>query len=158
MNVAIRSLLFTVVLGAMLGPLAVSAQPVSDTVQSILHTQHALRDRIDQRGGEYSRYSDAALDTIRKEQDRVFAILGNKSSLDQLNYGEKMDLSNALDAIKATLADNADSRLICHPERQTGSNLIKRVCLTAGERQALYDATQHTLRDSEKIPTTATNR
>lgn len=156
MNIAVRTTLFATILGALLGPLAAGAQPVADTVQSILQSQHTLRDRIDQRGGEYSRYSETALDHIRRQQDRVFFILGGKASLDDLNYGQKMDLSNALDDIKATLAENADNRLICHPERQTGSNLIKRVCLTAAERQALYDATQHTLRDSERIPSTAT--
>lgn len=123
-----------------------SANDVADTtVPEILHTQHALREKLDNPTGEYSRFDADALSRMRQAQDKVFHMLDGVTSLDQLNANQKTELSNALSDIKATLLSNADSRLICHRERKTGTNLVQRVCETAAERDANAEESQRSL-------------
>lgn len=110
------------------------------TPAQILQTQHALRDSIDKPNGEYSHFSNEAISHIKQAQDTVFRMLDGVSSIDQLNLEQRTNLSNALDQIRALLANNEGSRLICHRERRTGSNLIERRCQTMDEREASANA------------------
>jgi hypothetical protein len=107
-----------------------------ETVASILATQHGLRDRLERRSGEYSRFDDNAIRKMERAQDRVFEMLSGVDSLDQLNPTQRVDLSNALDEVKAVLLANENQRMICHMERRTGSNMITRRCETAEQREA----------------------
>ncbi|NUS39630.1 MAG: hypothetical protein HOQ02_11495 [Lysobacter sp.] len=112
----------------------------AQTPAQILQTQHALRDQLDKPDGEYSHFSKDAVARIRQEQDAVFHMLDGVGSLDQLNREQQTHLSNALDHIRALLAGSEGSRLVCHRERRTGSNMIERRCQTMDEREASADA------------------
>lgn len=113
------------------------------TVSEILTIQKDLRSKLDNPTGEYSRFSEHDIATMKHAQDDVFRMLSGVDSLDQLNLDQKTKLSNSLDEIKATLASNRDNRLICYRERRTGTNLVEKRCETAGEREARSrDATE----------------
>lgn len=113
-----------------------ATQQAPETVASILATQHGLRDRLEKHSGEYSRFDDNAVHKMERAQDRIFEMLAGVNSLDQLNAGQRVDLSNALDEVKAVLLANENQRTICHMERRTGSNMITRRCETVEQREA----------------------
>lgn len=127
-------------------PSANAPQSVAD----ILQVQHALRDKLEARSGEYSKFDDSSVHRMEAAQDQVFHMLTGVSSLSQLSDDQKITLSNALDQVKATLLANEDNRLICHRERKTGTNLSTRVCKTVAQRnfdaeQSNYDIYHHGL-------------
>jgi hypothetical protein len=105
------------------------------TVPQILQMQHALRAKLDQPTGEYSRFDATAISEMKAAQDRVFHMLDGVTSLDQLNEGQKVELSNALDEIKAKLLANDGDRVICHIERKTGTHLSERRCESVASRE-----------------------
>jgi hypothetical protein len=106
------------------------------TVPEILQMQHALRTKLEARSGEYSRFDEASIRKMEAAQDVIFQMLSGVSSLDQLNARQRVDLSNQLDQVKATLLAQEDNRLVCTIERKTGTNLTSRVCQTVAQREA----------------------
>jgi len=115
---------------------AATAPQAPETVASILATQHGLRERLEKHTGEYARFDDNAIRKMQRAQDRIFQMLSGVSSLEQLNPAQRVDLSNALDEVKAVLLANENQRMICHLERRTGSNMITRRCETVEQREA----------------------
>ena len=143
---SLRTLAVALLLAAC-GPALASTDGADDTVPEILQTQHALRTKLDQPGGDASRYSSEDLSRMRRAQDKVFRMLDGVASLDELNAAQRTDLSNALDEIKATLAHASDERLVCHRERRTGTNLVEKRCETVAQREARTRETQEQLRE-----------
>ena len=133
--------------------LALAAGPVfagddaDDTVPEILQTQQALRAKLDQPGGEYARLSQSNVSRIHRAQDKVFRMLNGVESLDQLNRGQRTELSNALDDIKAALAGDAGTRMVCHRERRTGTNLVEKRCESVADREARARESQQQMQD-----------
>jgi hypothetical protein len=123
-----------------------SSQQAPETVADIL-AQHGLRERLERRSGEYAHFDDAAVRKMEQAQDRVFAMLSGVNSLDQLNPTQKVELSNALDEVKAVLTDNENNRLVCHIERKIGSNMMQRRCETVADREAHARASAQEMRD-----------
>jgi hypothetical protein len=143
----LKTLAIAVLLAFAAGPAFAADDGVDDTVPEILNTQHMLRTKLDQPSGEYSRFSQSDLSRMRRAQDKVFRMLDGVSSLDELNVGQRTELSNALDEIKATLASNSDSRLICRRERRIGTNLVEKRCETMAEREARARDSQQQMQD-----------
>jgi hypothetical protein len=119
------------------------------TAPQILQMQHALRAKLETPSGEYSRFSESDIRKMEAAQDRIFHILDGKTSIDQLNEGQKTDLSNALDQVKATLLANEDNRVICKIERKTGTNLTSRRCETVAQRKANSDEARRMMEHNE---------
>ncbi len=107
----------------------------SQSVQEILQVQHALRDKLGAPHGEYSGLKQDAVGQVESAQDKIFGMLQGVTSLDQLNEGQKTQLFNAQEVIRATMLANAGDRKICHHERKTGSNMIQVRCETASQRE-----------------------
>ena len=131
-----KTLLSTLLLSAALfvTPAAIAAD-ARQTPQEILTFQHELRAKLDAPTGEYKRYTSQQLETMKRAQDRVFAMLDGVESLDALNQAQRIELSNKLDEIKATLLAREDSRMICRLERRIGSNMMERRCETVASRE-----------------------
>lgn len=141
MGVMRRLSYFSVVVGALLAfglGAAMAGQQTDqpETVSGILKMQHELRARLEKPSGEYSRFDATAIRKMEAAQDDVFSMLDGVQSLDQLNAEKKTRLSNSLDEIKAVLLANEGSRMICHRERKTGTNLVERRCETMANREA----------------------
>ncbi len=117
------------------------ASNAPQTVAEILQVQHALRDKLEARSGEYSKFDDSAVHRMEAAQDQVFHMLTGVDSISQLTTDQKIELSNALDQVKATLLAHEDNRMICHSERKTGTNLSSRVCETVAQRKANAEET-----------------
>jgi hypothetical protein len=112
------------------------------TVPEILQMQHQIRTKLESRTGEYSRFDASQILKMETAQDTVFRLLDGVTSLDQLNETQRIEVSNALDQVKATLLANEGSRVICHMERKTGTNLTTRQCRTVAGRQADQEEAQ----------------
>lgn len=125
-----------VLLASMAGTCLANGDEPATTVPQILQMQHALRAKLESPSGEYSRFSESDIRKMESAQDQVFHILDGKTSVDQLNEGQKTELSNALDQVKATLLANENNRVICKIERKTGTNLTSRRCETVAQREA----------------------
>ena len=80
-------------------------------------------------------------------QDRVFRLLDGVTSVDQLNAQQKVDLSNSLDEVKATLLAEDGNRVICHVEQKTGTHLTQRRCETVSSRQKNVDESRKFMMD-----------
>ena len=106
------------------------------TVSEILQFQHALRGKLDQPNGEYSRFDEGQIARMKHAQDNVFRMLSGVNSLNDLSENEKIEVSNSLDQVKAILLANEGNRLICYRERKTGTNLLTKRCETYAEREA----------------------
>ena len=128
---------------------AASSAQGPETVAGILATQRELRAHLDKRDGEYARYSDESVRKMERAQDQVFTMLTGVDSLDQLNEGDRIKLSNALDQVKAVLLAKEDSRLVCHLERKIGSNMMQRRCETVAQRQANADEARRQMDHNE---------
>jgi hypothetical protein len=125
-----------VLLASMAGTCLATGDQGATTVPEILQMQHALRAKLETPSGEYSRFSEGDIRKMEAAQDNVFRILNGVTSIDQLNEGQKTDLSNSLDQVKATLLANENSRVVCKIERKTGTNLTSRRCETIAQREA----------------------
>ncbi len=130
------SILCGVLLASVGGACLATGNDGATTVPEILQMQHALRAKLDNPKGEYSRFDTAAIRTMEGAQDTVFHMLDGVTSISQLNPGQRVELSNALDQVKATLLAQEGSRMICHIERKTGSNMAQRHCETVAQREA----------------------
>ena len=108
----------------------------TQSVQEILRVQHALRDKLSSSHSELSGLNRDAVSQMEHAQDQIFRMLEGVTSLDQLNAGQKVELFNALEQIKATMLANDGDRKICHHERKIGSNMIQLRCETVSERAA----------------------
>jgi hypothetical protein len=113
--------------------LAADVAPAT-TVPEILQMQHALRAKLESPKGEYSRFDNDAIRKMELAQDQIFQMLNGVTSLDQLSEVQKVDLSNALDQVKATLLSQEGNRMICHVEPKLGSHLTERRCETVAQR------------------------
>jgi len=125
-----------VLLASMAGTCLAEGDLGATTVPEILQMQHALRSKLETPTGEYSRFSESDIRKMEAAQDHVFHLLDGVTSIDQLNEGQKTDLSNSLDQVKATLLANENNRVICKIERKTGTNLTSRRCETVAQREA----------------------
>ncbi|WP_159016829.1 hypothetical protein [Cognatiluteimonas profundi] len=125
-----------VLLAGFAGACLASGDQGATTVPEILQMQHALRTKLESPTGEYSRFDEASVRKMEAAQDQVFHMLSGVTSLDQLSEQQKVDLSNALDQVKATLLAQEDKRVICHIERKIGTNLTSRRCETVAQREA----------------------
>ena len=144
---SLKPLAFAALLAVCAAPVWAQDDGVDDTVPEILHTQHALRTKLDNPTGEYSRFSPNDLATMRHAQDKIFLMLDGVTSLDQLKPDQKIELSNQLDQVKATLTNNEGNRLICYRERRIGTNLLEKRCETVDEREARAHDSQQQMQD-----------
>jgi len=151
---SLKHVAFAALLALCAAPAFAADDGVDDTAPEILQTQHALRAKLDNPTGEYAHFSSGDLSKMRTAQDEVFHVLDGVTSLDQLNAQQKMELSNALDEIKATLAGNESQRLICHRERKIGTNIVEKRCETAAERELRARESEKDMMDMSRSPQT----
>jgi len=141
------ALAFGVSLALSAGAACAQAPEQPQTVSGILQFQHALRDKIDKANGEYSRFDEGQLSRMKRAQDNVFRLLSGVNSLDDMSADQKIEVSNALDEVKAILLANEGNRLICYRERKTGTNLLSKRCETYAEREARARDSQQQMMD-----------
>ena len=108
-------------------------------VGQILQQQREIRAESERATGAYARFGHSALDKMQRAQDRIFKLLDGVDSLEQLDREQQAELFNALEEVKAVLAENDNDRQICQRERKTGSTLRHTRCATVAERARILE-------------------
>jgi hypothetical protein len=113
--------------------LAGVAHANADKVAMILQQQREIRAESEQSTGEYARFGADTLDRMHSAQDQVFRLLDGKATVAQLRPDEQVELFNALEAIKAIIAENDENRQKCWREHKLGSTMKVTRCATLAE-------------------------
>ena len=116
-----------------------------DDVQAYVEHQHKLRSKIE-RGKEFAHMDEQSKRKALKAQDRIFLLLDERDSIDELTQEQMVQLYNAQNVVNGFVADAELERQICRREKHVGSHRVKLVCLSAREWRQVYDATQRDLR------------
>jgi peroxiredoxin family protein len=124
-------------LSFLLVPLLASASFSATDTSRILAEQKDIRAESEQPQGKYSRFNDAARARLHRAQDVIFAILSEGKALEQLSKEQQVDLMNAVEEVKAVLADNEKDKLECWRERKTGTNMKVTMCETVAQREQI---------------------
>jgi len=115
---------------------------ISGTPDQIRTQQAQLRQAIERKSGNYSQFSEEERQAIFARQDDVLAVLGDKTSIDELGTDGKMRLANAMEAVDAAVNRAEDNRLICERIKPIGSNRPEKKCMTVGQRRKLREDAQ----------------
>ncbi|KAB8192511.1 hypothetical protein [Marilutibacter maris] len=125
-----------------LGLVSVTAVANVDKVGQILKQQHEIRRESEVSTGEYARFGSRALGRMHSAQDRIFDLLDDVSTVDQLGPDQKVELFNALEEVKAVISENEDNRQECWRERKVGTTLRTTRCATIAEMRAVREDTR----------------
>lgn len=110
----------------------------TDTRQ-ILAEQRQIHDEIESPRGKYSRFNDRAQARLRNAQQRIFELLDGGRTLEQLDKQEQVELLNAVEEVKAVLANNEGDKLECWREAKLGSGMKVTRCETVAMRERLRE-------------------
>jgi len=123
--------------------LAGVAHANADKVAMILQQQREIRAESEHSTGAYARFGADTLDRMHSAQDQVFRLLDGKTSVSDLRPDEQVELFNALEQVKAILADNEKNRQKCWREHKLGTTMKVTRCATLAELEQVR-------RDSEQ--------
>lgn len=145
-----RTWLPAIALILMLAPDPSAAAPEArrlriDDVGDYLDHQHALR-RDFEHGKRFRHVDGQSKRQLFAAQDRIFAILEGRDSIEELTAQQQVDLYNAQNVVNGVVADAELDREVCRREKQIGSNRVKLVCLSKREWREVYDNTQRDMR------------
>ncbi len=134
-------------LSLLLVPLLASASFTTADTRQILAEQKDIREESEQPLGKYSRFDDAAKARLHRAQDTIFAILSEGKTLEQLRKDQQVDLMNAIEEVKAVLAENEKDKLQCWRERKTGTTMKVTRCETVAQRERLQQESKQWMGD-----------
>lgn len=137
---SIKSSVFCLTL--LLVPLLASASFTATDTRRILTEQKDIRAESEQPMGKYSRFNDAARARLHRAQDTIFAILSEDKALEQLRKDQQVELMNAIEEVKAVLAENENDKLECWRERKTGTTMKVTRCETVAQRERIMKDAQ----------------
>ena len=129
-------------LSLLLVPLLASASFTTTDTRRILAEQQDIRAESEQPMGKYSRFNDAARARLHRAQDTIFAILSEDKALEQLRKDQQVELMNAIEEVKAVLAENENDKLECWRERKTGTTMKVTRCETVAQRERIMKDAQ----------------
>ena len=122
----------------------------ANKVGQILEQQREIREQTEKSTGDYARFDPKALEQIEAAQDQVFTLLDGVSSVDQLPPDQQTQLFNALEEVKAVLADNEDDRQQCWREHKLGTTMKETRCATVAELRAVQQDTRDYLNRGQR--------
>ncbi|TDK29214.1 hypothetical protein [Luteimonas terrae] len=127
-----------VVLGALLCIAAdgVASDHPNLDAGAIRDQQRELRTAAETGKGVFKDLPDARKREMFDRQDRVLALVRDRSRTTELTERQQIELFNNLEAIQAIIDSNEDERMICRRERATGTNRPQTICKTVAQRRA----------------------
>lgn len=115
------------------------------TLADIRTQQKSLRGDVANRRGMFKDVENREREQLLTVQDRVLVLTEGADRLEDLQQDDRIELFNALEQIKASVAKARDERKVCERSRIAGSNRYQVACMTAGEREALRQRTREQL-------------
>lgn len=111
-------------------------------LSAILQQQQEIREQSEVATGSYARFERTELDRMHRAQDRIFQMLDGVNEIDQLDADRQAELFNAIEEVKAVIAQNEDDRQVCRREHKLGTTMKQTVCATVAERRAITEGAQ----------------
>jgi hypothetical protein len=128
------------ILAAMaLSMIAFSAFANAGKLAAIRQQQREIREQSEVATGKYVRFEEAELARMHRAQDRIFKLLDGVDELERLAPDQRAELFNALEEVKAIIAQNEDDRQICQREHKVGTNRKVIICETMAERRRVRE-------------------
>ena len=131
----------------------VHAETPAQSAVAIFAQQKQIRSQIEAREGRYADMPGVKRASILRNQDILFALLGNESSIDGLNIEQKTEAFNALQSINAAINSTEDEQLVCEKRKPAGSNRVERVCRSLAQIKADREAARTSVQSSQGICT-----
>jgi len=107
---------------------------------AIRDQQREIRAAVEAGRGAYKELPDTKRRELLGKQDRVLALIADRSRTTELNEHQQIELFNNLEAIQAIVNSAEDERMICRRERPTGTNRPQTICKTVAQRRAEREA------------------
>jgi hypothetical protein len=127
------------------------AETPAESALVIVAQQKEIRSQIEAREGRYEDMPGVKRASILRNQDLLFALLENRSSIDELNIEQKTEAFNALQSINAAINNKEDERLVCEKRKPVGSNHVERVCRSLAQIKADREAARTNMRVNQGI-------
>jgi hypothetical protein len=127
------------------------AETTSKSAVEIVSQQQEIREEIQARAGRYKDMPGVKRESILKDQDRLFALLAGKHSIDELDAGQRVDAFNVLQSINAAINNKEDERVICEARKPIGSNRTERVCRSLAQIKADRDTARKGMQGNQGI-------
>jgi len=109
---------------------------------AIRDQQRDIRVAVETGQGIYKDLPENRKRELFGKQDRVLALVRDKSRTTELNEYQQIELFNNLEAIQAIVNSAEDERMICRRERPTGTNRPQTICKTIAQRRADRDVVE----------------
>lgn len=122
-----------------IAPLALANFGPQQDANEILREQRGIQEQVENPTGSYSRFSPEATSRLKDAQALVFRLLDGAGTIEQLDKNDKVALFNALEEVRAIIADNEDDRLICTRGHKVGTTIKETRCATVAQRRDLRD-------------------
>ncbi len=106
-------------------------------LEQIVKQQSQIRADVVAGNGRYKDMPQTTKDELLARQDKLLKMIGDKRDPVELTKGERLEAFNTLEWIEATINKDPDERMVCTPERRTGSMRVTTVCKT--QRQIKED-------------------
>lgn len=142
-----RAYLLVVLLAVSLPAVAddAGAKPVP-TLTEIRADQARLAAQVRDGKGMFADMPEAERSRLANHQQRIAALIGDRTDVQGLSADDRVELFNLLEQVKSMVARAEDDRKVCERVRAVGSNRIKTVCSTVGERRREKEDAQNNLR------------
>ena len=106
---------------------------------AIRHQQQEIREQSEIATGKYVRFEASELARLHGAQDRIFKLINGVDEIERLAPDQRADLFNALEEVKAIIAQNEEDRQVCQREHKVGTNRKVIVCETVAERRRVRE-------------------
>ena len=106
---------------------------------AIRQQQKEIREQSEVSTGKYVRFQQSELARLHGAQDRIFKLINGVDEIERLAPDQRADLFNALEEVKAIIAQNEDDRQVCQREHKVGTNMKVIVCETVAERRRVRE-------------------
>jgi hypothetical protein len=128
-----------ILVAMVLSMIALSAFANAGKLAAIRQQQLEIREQSEVATGKYVRFQEAELARMHRAQDRIFKLIDGVDEIERLAPDQRAELVNALEEVKAIIAQNQDDRLICQREHKVGTNRKVIVCETVAERRRVRE-------------------
>lgn len=128
-----------IVAAVALSMIAFTAFANAGKLAAIRQQQQEIREQSEVATGKYVRFEESELARLHQAQDRIFRLLNGVDEIERLAPDQRADLFNALEEVKAIIAQNEDDRQVCQREHKVGTNRKVTVCETVAERRKVRE-------------------
>lgn len=139
---ALKILALALLLGAT-GMAVATTSALPSELETIRVQQAAIRDAVQAGSSPYSELSPEQRQELLQRQAALLQTLGDKQSPDQLEPGERAEVTQSLAWIESKGHKAEDERLVCERIAIPGSHRKERVCKTERQRRLERDAARN---------------